>query len=169
VKENAEFYAEAGDKRRADADDVSVYGEAGKYYAMICDEGAVPEYDEDTDEYADDEGPQSIFTAGPYPDYDTAEREGIKQAKLYNASLHENTFIISVYVKLDNPLILHGIIPRNKEFAAAKSAGHDGIIAVDVYDGDRSSDVIVAFSPNQIKSATHNNGNFDPNDSDIRK
>jgi hypothetical protein len=51
---------------------------------------------------------------------------------------------------------------------AAKAAGHDGVIvernAGDAYDGK----LVIAFRPEQIKSAIGNNGNFDPANPDIR-
>lgn len=45
--------------------------------------------------------------------------------------------------------------------------GYDGVIFKDVYDGDYTTDY-VALSPNQIKSATSNNGSFSENSDDIR-
>lgn len=45
--------------------------------------------------------------------------------------------------------------------------GYDGVIFKDVYDGDYTTDC-VALSPNQIKSATSNNGSFSENSDDIR-
>ena len=163
VKQNAESYSEELEKKRADEDDVAVYGEKGRYYASISNIGEVPE--DDDEDYI---GGESIFTCGPYKDGDTAEREGIRQAKLYNKHLHHNTFIVDAYLRIENPLIVN-VVPREKEFAAARAAGHDGIIAHDVFDGDRYSEIMVVFSPFQIKSASHNNGDFDPNDPDIRK
>ena len=47
---------------------------------------------------------------------------------------------------------------RRKFAAVMKAAGHDGVIVRDE-DGIRE---VVAFRPNQIKSATGNNGDFDP-------
>lgn len=48
--------------------------------------------------------------------------------------------------------------------AAVKALGHDGIIGT-YPDGSME---YVVFTPNQIKSATGNNGNFDANNNDIR-
>ena len=44
---------------------------------------------------------------------------------------------------------------------------YDGVIFKDVYDGDYTTDY-VALSPDQIKSATDNNGSFSENSDDIR-
>ena len=53
---------------------------------------------------------------------------------------------------------------RRKFAAAMKAAGHDGVIVRDE-DGIRE---VVAFRPNQIKSAIGNNGAFDGSNPDIR-
>jgi hypothetical protein len=55
----------------------------------------------------------------------------------------------------------------------AERSGHDAIIITDIRDNFDSSvptaphTTVVVFSPNQIKSATGNNGNFDPNSNSI--
>ena len=54
---------------------------------------------------------------------------------------------------------------RKRFNSAVRSAGHDGVIVRDE-DGIRE---VVAFEPEQIKSATGNNGAFDPNDADITR
>jgi len=61
------------------------------------------------------------------------------------------------------PVITHAILDNSEAFTQAlKDKGYDGVIQSE--DGDE----IVAFEPNQIKSATDNVGMFDPDDSDIR-
>lgn len=54
----------------------------------------------------------------------------------------------------------------------AEEAGYDGVILRNVNEGGRFGkeviDDYIAFSPNQIKSATVNTGSFDPTDPDIR-
>ena len=98
--------------------------------------------------------------------------------------------IYRLYIRLVNPMIvecqgsewydLHD--PRapelKKTYELAKWAqehGHDGVIFKDIRDdGGKSSDsappatVYAVFDPKAIKSATANNGNFDPSDPDIR-
>lgn len=54
--------------------------------------------------------------------------------------------------------------------AAAKAAGYDGVYMREQgrgLDGEEDQFVWVAFDPEQVKSATGNNGNFDPDDPDI--
>lgn len=55
--------------------------------------------------------------------------------------------------------------------AAAKAAGYDGVYMREQgrgLDGEEDQFVWVAFDPEQVKSATGNNGNFDPANPDIR-
>lgn len=62
----------------------------------------------------------------------------------------------------------------NTEVALAKRLDNDGAILFDVMDNGgnfedyEDGDVYVVFKPEQIKSATGNNGNFDPTNPDIR-
>jgi hypothetical protein len=96
--------------------------------------------------------------------------------------------VMPVYVSLKNPLTLqkysaspggsglkkrHGdgadaltrIFDEDRDFILrlAKEGGHDGILFEN--DGHR---LVVAFRPERIKSATGNNGSFDPANQDIR-
>lgn len=66
--------------------------------------------------------------------------------------------VMPVYVSLKNPAIVRGAD------IGAERAGHDGVIQVD--DQGRIK-TVVAFRPEQIKSATGNRGTFDPNDPNI--
>lgn len=51
---------------------------------------------------------------------------------------------------------------------AIKSSGYDGILAPpEENDGIKSDYTVVAFDPNQVKSATDNSGSFDPNSDKI--
>ena len=51
----------------------------------------------------------------------------------------------------------------------SKSQGHDGIVYLNEYeDKEHPADSWIAFSPNQIKSATENSGDFSTEDDDIR-
>lgn len=51
----------------------------------------------------------------------------------------------------------------------ARSDGRDGVVARNVIEeADGPSDIFVAFSPTQIKSATGNRGTFSPEEGDIR-
>lgn len=102
----------------------------------------------------------------------------------------EDAGIYRLYIKLVNPMIVEGqgrewndlSDPRapglKKTFELTKWAqahGHDGVIFKDIRDnGGRGAKpappatVYAVFDPKAIKSATANNGNYDPNDADIR-
>lgn len=74
-----------------------------------------------------------------------------------------------VYVSMKNPLIVRGSARRQLNVAtsaeiraAAEAKGHDGIIQI--FPGEKTMRQIVAFKPEQIKSATGNRGTYDPND-----
>lgn len=70
--------------------------------------------------------------------------------------------ILPVYLSLKNPFFTDEKVINQEDIESARSAGHDGIIA----SREKSSEYIV-FNPAQIKSATGNNGNFDPADANI--
>lgn len=92
--------------------------------------------------------------------------------------------VIPVYVSIQNPLVLRTgsdlvtrlpdgtntrkLIGQNLDGSKIKSialdGGHDGVIQIKP---DGSIGDLVAFQPEQIKSATGNNGNFDPSDPNI--
>ena len=84
--------------------------------------------------------------------------------------------LYSAYLAIRNPLVVEGM----RDFDAdafqdavdrAKDAGHDGVIVRNVRDGWNAdaplADTYIAFRPSQIKSATGNNGNFDPESDSI--
>ena len=56
---------------------------------------------------------------------------------------------------------------RGKIIQFAVNAGFDGVVLQNHYDVGGISDQYVVFSPNQIKSAMGNNGNFNPNSSKL--
>jgi N12 class adenine-specific DNA methylase len=82
--------------------------------------------------------------------------------------------VLPVFVSLQNPMIFDfkGETYRERTYAdllrEAKEKGHDGAILRNTFDpgfegaDDVPSDVFVAFSPEQIKSAISNTGAFDP-------
>ncbi|TXH46820.1 MAG: PLxRFG domain-containing protein [Desulfurellales bacterium] len=70
--------------------------------------------------------------------------------------------VMPVYLSIKNPLILeHG----DKADIGAESKGHDGVIKLNK---DGAIETLVAFRPEQIKSAIGNSGAFDPTNPDIR-
>lgn len=78
--------------------------------------------------------------------------------------------VIAAYVNVKKPLITNRADTWTTTDAAArkfsedaKAKGHDGIIV-----DDAEGSEIVVFKPNQIKSATDNNGNFDARQNDTR-
>jgi len=84
--------------------------------------------------------------------------------------------ITPVYLSVQNPLIVD---LKSGEFrgrdieayvAQAKAEGHDGVFLRNISDSPKGgilSNHYVVFEPTQIKSATGNNGQFDPNDPSI--
>jgi len=91
--------------------------------------------------------------------------------------------IVSAFIKLENPLVIDAAGQNWRDaqkrgktsdvIAAARDAGHDGVVIRNVkddYNNDkntRSTDTYVVFDSTQIKSATGNRGTFDPNDPNI--
>ncbi len=146
----AQYFADRAPKRAAR--EVTTYGEGSRIYAAI---------------WGKDQS-QPLFCDGPFGSHEQAELRGAQQLDLYNRKLRQNTFVTSVYLRLENPLELHGVLPRAAEFARARAGGHDGIIAHDVVDGDVPSAVYVAFNPLQVKSATDNSGAYDRSSDDLR-
>jgi hypothetical protein len=146
-KDNAGFFADYAPKKKADEGSIQTYGNTGRFYAAIFT--------------AQEE---NLFQVGPYETKERAENEGRNQARMYNKRLGKDTHVMAVYLKIDNPLVLDGVIPCKPEFEKARQGGHDGVIARGVVDGSHVSDVYVVFNPNQIKSADRNTGAFDPTD-----
>lgn len=87
----------------------------------------------------------------------------------------EGSEIKEVYLRIERPYIIQGyeknfreVYPKNIE--RFKKWGNDGVIIYNVQDnahGEDISDIYIVFNPNQIKSATDNNGNFDLNSNKI--
>jgi len=85
--------------------------------------------------------------------------------------------VLPLFMSLQNPLIVDGggrrfmqVMPE--AIARAVADGHDGLIVNSVIDHaspatDYPAQVVVAFRPEQIKSAIGNRGTFDPNDPSI--
>lgn len=87
--------------------------------------------------------------------------------------------VLPIYLSMQNPLVhdFAGEEYRERTYAAlikeAKEIGHDGVIFRNTEDSMHKkyaeiSDIYAVFSPKQIKSATGNNGQFDPANPDIR-
>ena len=94
--------------------------------------------------------------------------------------------VIPAYIKLENPLIIDGKGQKWRDaqksgkttdvIEEARNGGHDGVIIRNVRDnyqtgvvgGDQATDTYVVWESSQIKSATGNNGDFNPANPDIR-
>lgn len=90
-------------------------------------------------------------------------------AKLYPP--RSNTKVLAVFLSIKNPVIISNRQWYSDDLldpSEYEEDGYDGyfIKGLEQDNGGRS-DTYIAFYPNQIKSATDNNGNFDPNDPDI--
>jgi ADP-Ribosyltransferase in polyvalent proteins/Large polyvalent protein-associated domain 3 len=106
--------------------------------------------------------------------------------------LYPGSRVMTVYLSIKNPLIvdmnnlspeqqfdtteavdtgetIHGIgLVKEQYIRDAKQNGHDGVIFKNGYDFRfYSGDIYFAFDPTQIKSATDNNGDFDPHNPNI--
>lgn len=149
-RENAAFFADQLDGEEADPASVFVYGDE-PFYASISDVNG-----------------DRLFEVGPCDTEERARAEAQLAIFDYNTSENRGEAILDVYLSLRNPLILDGVIPRATEFVLARDSGCDGIIARNVADGHAFGDIYVAFDPAQIKSATGNNGAFDPDSPSLR-
>lgn len=76
-----------------------------------------------------------------------------------------NSNIMPVYLKIENPYYIPDAKIDRNVIQKAKNLGHDGIIGKL---GDKTKEFVV-FEPNQIKSATGNNGDYDQNTSNINE
>lgn len=147
---------------------------------------------------ADPSGKPLVVYHGTYTDFSAfdrmhkeSERKGLKldtvgswfTSDTTSASKYGST-VMPAYLSMKNPLTFNGDGKQGgiKQFraaveseggveqfrAAARDEGHDGIlIAGDRIDG-LDGDVYITFDPEQIKSATGNNGEFDADNADIR-
>ncbi len=84
---------------------------------------------------------------------------------------------IAVFLSLKNPYQYNAdgmsyFGANYNSLTKAREDDHDGVIITNVEDTsagqeERLIDTYITFSPNQIKSVTGNNGNFDPNDANV--
>lgn len=94
---------------------------------------------------------------------------------------------IDAYVSLQNPWVIYvdtdkksaiahfesgdGQFNRGQGYILqyARESGYDGVVIQDRRGLDKHDALVIAFEPEQIKSATGNNGTFDPADADITR
>lgn len=112
------------------------------------------------------------FTADP-KDASGYGRETLADARADGRKIARNYMpgarVLPVYVRLENPLRYTSDMPTGNELVAmAKARGHDGVVYETGQDGaaNRFREV-VAFRPEQIKSAIGNSGRFDPNSASL--
>ena len=86
---------------------------------------------------------------------------------MYANSNNREGKILEVFLSIQKPKIVHNIEDMRAAEKIARKRGYDGIIAKNVKDGSIISDVYIVFYPNQIKSATKNNGEFSLNKDNI--
>lgn len=109
-----------------------------------------------------------------------SQADNIANSSMYGKGNGNNT--ISTFINLKNPAIIQdGTFPDGRSLMDIhqngltkkssdainkdlKKQGHDGVI----FKSGKLIEQMASFSPNQIKSATNNNGAFDPNNNDIR-
>ena len=102
-----------------------------------------------------------------------AERELSRYVTDYEASKIPQR-IMPLYVRMANPKVYDakgqtpGDFPLSERIAAAKKAGHDGVVFKNIADPSPVAVHYVSFSPSDIKSATGNSGGFSEG-ADIRK
>lgn len=83
--------------------------------------------------------------------------------------------LVPVFLRIENPLVhdFEGIPMQvgmvEKLVTMARKNGNDGVIIKNIVDPSPSSTHYAVFDAKQIKSATGNSGEFNPNDSDITK
>jgi predicted nucleotidyltransferase len=136
----ASYFSDKKPKKTADSENISVYGDSGNYYYSV---GTRTRNMEDS---------VSIFQGGPYPTHQEAQDAGYAEAETYNKSLRQDTFTQGYYLALRNPMESQFENGPTQAIADAKAGGYDGVIARNVFDGDRRSDVYIALEPEQIKS-----------------
>jgi hypothetical protein len=86
--------------------------------------------------------------------------------------------VMPVYLSMKNPLVIDAkgksfidIVPSHY-IPQAKELGHDGVVVQNMRDDTRmrhTGTTIIAFKPNQIKSANTNSGDFNSKTADIHK
>ena len=167
--ESQEFKSWFGDSKVVDDNGkpLVVYHGTGSEFSVFDEDLAGKNYEKD-----DEQG--FFFTSKPKEAYWAADRASEVSGG--------NPSIMPVYLSLQDPLIIDvsehaekvGLGDPSSYYdnrtsellARANDAGNDGII---VRNKRRGYSTIVAFNPEQIKSAIGNNGQFDPNNPSILK
>jgi hypothetical protein len=147
----------------------------------------------------EDGGLYNVWGADGYRvlrDFDPAEDDEDSALHDLNSQTTVQEGVYAVYLRIENPMEIDAKganwdevpvegededgSPQTQTYSTnelalmALDAGCDGLIIRDVSDSgsnyyNGSGDVFVVFNANQIKSAGHNAGTFDPDDDDIRR
>lgn len=117
-------------------------------------------------------------TASLYADSLANAAEGFRPDSKSAKPVQPGANVMPVYVSLQNPLVLETkefsgerVLDANKGaiVTKAKADGHDGVIIRRNVGDEWDGMTVVAFRPEQIKSAIGNSGRFDPKSPDITK
>lgn len=140
-REAAEYFAdteqhERGDFDAWDYDDIEIYGKEGEFYFLV---GANP-----------------TVNRGPFHTEEDAMKAGRQVVDEYNAVSPGQIFyyddkIVAVYLALGHALEVRSIDELRSLESSAREEGYDSIMARDIWDGDRNSDVAVVFDPTRIR------------------
>lgn len=120
----------------------------------------------------------SPFHASVYADSINNAAEGFDPTSRFSKPAAEGGNVMPAYVSLQNPKLITVSEWGTLESAvdgdggarvrAARAAGHDGVIVTRKAGDDYDGQLVIAFRPEQIKSAIGNSGAFDPTNADIR-
>lgn len=135
----------------------------------------------------------NVFNTGRGAIYFAADKDAAQAYANYNEDGDSGPRVVNAYLRIENPMVIDkkwadknitdedGAIDwaalDNVAYEAGQN-GHDGLILKGLPDFagmnendkrvEREYDQYIVFNPTQIKSATGNNGNFDPTNPDIR-
>lgn len=117
----------------------------------------------------DESGEPLVVYHGTDAKFDTYDESKLKRGAFHFATeqgtaMRYGSDVSGVYLAIRNPITFHDLVQNyeksGKDWRAAKADGFDGYF-------DPIDKSWVAFSPGQIKSATGNNGQFDPTNPSI--
>jgi hypothetical protein len=139
-------------------DDIQIYGDEGEHYLLIS-------YAEDDAISADSslgfgtttEERRAEVNRGPYNTSGAAYAAGRVIIDQFNAAETGETFyhddkIIAVYLALGRTIQVHDNLDHFRSAErTARAEGYDSILATDIHDGWKTSDVAVVFDPRRIR------------------
>jgi hypothetical protein len=126
----------------------------------------------DGSKIVDKQGKPLVVYHGTQADFDSFQPGAFNNGLFFSpspdtaskyAGEREGANVMPVYLSMKRPRLVEKADYDAAALRQAKAAGYDGVV---VRDGTKV-DIIVAFDPKQVKSASGNNGDFDGNDSRI--